>query len=89
MDQFDDEVMSKLHDVLIEVVNLHRDEPLEPANVTAEADFYEELGMDSLMAVALVIELQRTFKRRIPEAEVPALRNLRTMHAFLVLQLAS
>ena len=89
MDQFDDEVMSKLHDVLIEVVNLHRDEPLEAATVTAEADFYEELGMDSLMAVALVIELQRTFKRRIPEAEVPSLRNLRTMHAFLVLQLAS
>lgn len=83
----DDPLMQKLHALFIDVVNLHRDEPLNAAEITPDADFYTDLGLDSLMAVALVIELQRTFKRKIPENDVGSLRTLRLLHQYLASQL--
>lgn len=82
-----DPLMQKLRSMFIEVVDLHRDEPINPELVTPDADFYEDLGLDSLMAVALVIELQRTFKRKIPENDVGTLRSLRSLHQYLKSQL--
>ncbi len=35
------------------------------------ANFYEEYEMDSLGAVALLVEMQKGFKVKVPEAEMP------------------
>jgi acyl carrier protein len=42
--------------------------PLKP-----ELDIYQDLGMDSIGAVAMVVEIQRRYNVRIPEEEVPHL----------------
>jgi acyl carrier protein len=82
-DVMQDPLMRKLHALFVEVVDLHRDEPIDPEQVMPDADFYEDLGLDSLMAVALVIEIQRAFKRKIPENDVSTLRTLRAVHQYL------
>jgi acyl carrier protein len=71
-----EEILNRLRSIVIDVVNLHGEQPIEPAQVTATADFYEELGMDSLMAVALFVEIQRTFRVKLSEEQMPELRSL-------------
>lgn len=79
----DDELIERLRRVFLDVVDMHNEEPLDPSRLTPDADFYEDLGIDSLMAVAMAVELQRTFRVRIPESKMGELRSLRAVAAFI------
>jgi len=48
----------------------------EPSEVTDGADFIDELGVDSLMAIELMVALDREYKIDIPEEEFRQIRNV-------------
>lgn len=47
----------------------------EVSGFSMDADFYDEYEMDSLGAVALVVEVQKRYKIRIPDSEI---QNIKT-----------
>lgn len=59
-------------DDLKEIIEIALDEPVD--NLTLDSDFYEDLGMDSIGAVAMIVEIQRRTQVRIDEAVAPTLR---------------
>lgn len=48
----------------------------DPEEVTDEADFMENLGVDSLMAIELMVALDKEYKIDIPEEEFRQIRNV-------------
>ena len=48
----------------------------DPSDVQDTADFVEELGVDSLMAIELMVALDKEYKIDIPEEEFRAIRNV-------------
>jgi len=40
---------------------------IEPAKITPEANFVEDLGMDSMMALEILASIEKKYKLRIPE----------------------
>lgn len=59
-------------DDLKEIIEIALDEPVD--NLTLDSDFYEDLGMDSIGAVAMIVEIQRRTQVRIEETVAPTLR---------------
>ncbi|MHB8708964.1 MAG: acyl carrier protein [Desulfuromonadales bacterium] len=58
---------------------------LEPAAMTAEANLYEDLGLDSLDTVDMVIVLERAFGMKIrDEQEIRQIRTLGDIHRFII-----
>lgn len=55
-----------------EIVEYALDRELDAFSMTA--DFYEEYMMDSLGAVALVVEVQKRYDVRLPDARMPEVR---------------
>ena len=55
-----------------EIVEIALDRELE--SFSMEANFYEEYQMDSLGAVAMVVEVQKRYNVRIPEERMPNVR---------------
>ncbi len=49
---------------------------MDPAGVTNTADFIEELGVDSLMAIELMVALDKEYKIDIPEEEFREIRTV-------------
>ena len=49
---------------------------MEPEEVTDAADFIEELGVDSLMAIELMVALDKEYKIDIPEEEFREIKNV-------------
>jgi acyl carrier protein len=47
------------------------------AELTAEADFFEQLGIDSYQAMDMLTELEETFGVEIPDYEVQGVTTLR------------
>lgn len=45
----------------------------EIAELPVDIHLYEELGLDSIGAVAMIVEIQRRFHVRIDEKEIPVL----------------
>ena len=66
-------------DELRQIVELAMDKDIPP--LESGIDLYEGLGMDSIGAVAMIVELQRRYRVRIREEDVPLLR---TPNALLV-----
>jgi acyl carrier protein len=50
---------------------------------SADADFREELGLDSYRGVELSFEIERVFKVSIPADKLPELRTLRSSVALV------
>lgn len=50
---------------------------IEPERITPEADFVEELGMDSMMALEILAAIEKKFKVQIPEEKLGQLKNLK------------
>jgi acyl carrier protein len=48
----------------------------DPSEVTDEADFMEDLGVDSLMAIELMVALDKEYKIDIPEEEFRQIKNV-------------
>lgn len=55
-----------------EIVEIALDRELDEFSM--EANFYEDYAMDSLGAVALVVEVQKRFDVRIPDESMPSAR---------------
>ena len=62
---------------------------LERADMTPEANIYEDLGLDSLDTVDMVIVLEGAFNFKIREEEaVRAIRTLGDIHRFVLEKVA-
>jgi acyl carrier protein len=49
---------------------------VEPSEVSDTADFMDELGVDSLMAIELMVALDKEYKIDIPEDEFRQIKNV-------------
>lgn len=72
---------------IVDLINtsLAEEFELDPADMTPEANIYEDLGLDSLDTVDMVIVLEGAFKFKIREEE--AIREIRTLgdiHRFVI-----
>ncbi len=72
---------------IIELCNktLAEEFELDPANLTPETRFYEDLELDSLDAVDMIVALEQAFGRKLRDNE--ALRAIRTvgdLHVYLL-----
>lgn len=61
------ELKEQLRAIVIEVAELDE---------VAEGAKFKELGIDSMMAIEIVAEIERTFKIKIPEAELTQVTDL-------------
>jgi acyl carrier protein len=51
-----------------------------------DSDFYQDLGLDSIGAVSMIVEIQRHYHVRIPESEVQNLRTPRSLIDYISAQ---
>jgi len=49
---------------------------VEPEKITPEANFVEDLGMDSMMALEILASIEKKYKLRIPEENLTKIPNL-------------
>ncbi len=49
---------------------------IEPDKITPEANFVEDLGMDSMMALEILASIEKKYKLRIPEENLIKITNL-------------
>jgi len=68
----DDELREKLREIISEVSEV--DEIPDDA-------MFKDLGIDSMMAIEIVADVERTFKLSIPEDELQELVNLEAVYA--------
>ena len=64
--------MTDIENKLIELAARRFERPR--AELTAEADFFEQLGIDSYQAMDMLTELEETFGVEIPDYEVQDVR---------------
>ena len=50
---------------------------IEPAAITLNANFVEDLGMDSMMALEILASIEKKYKIQVPEEKLNKLRNLK------------
>ncbi len=44
-----------------------------------DADFFKDLGIDSLKAIEIVAAFEKKYRKIIPEADIPKLRSMRQL----------
>jgi len=49
----------------------------EPGEITPDAKFYEDLGVDSMMALEILAAMEKKYKIAIPEEKLAQLTTLR------------
>jgi len=49
----------------------------DPNEITPEAKFFEELGVDSMMALEMMAAIEKRYKIKIPEDRLPQFTNLK------------
>ncbi len=49
---------------------------IEPDKVEPDANLVEDLGMDSMMALEILASIEKKFRIRIPEEELPKITTL-------------
>jgi acyl carrier protein len=49
---------------------------IDPAKITPEANFVEDLGMDSMMALEILASIEKKYKIKIPEEHLGRITNL-------------
>ncbi|MDP2929223.1 MAG: phosphopantetheine-binding protein [Candidatus Omnitrophota bacterium] len=49
---------------------------VEPDKITPYANFVEDLGMDSMMALEILASIEKKYKLRIPEENLTKITNL-------------
>lgn len=50
--------------------------------ITVDADFFNDLGVDSLKAIEIVAAFEKRFRITVPEQEIPKIRSLRQVIDF-------
>ena len=67
---------------LKEVLEAALDEKL--GDIAEETHIYDDLGLDSMAAVAMVIEIQRRTRLKIPEDDIPELLKVGELKSYLL-----
>ncbi|MBI5508449.1 MAG: acyl carrier protein [Deltaproteobacteria bacterium] len=67
--------MASMHDELRAVI-AEIGEIDDPARITDDADLYADLGIDSMQALEIVLEMEKRFDLQVPE---DALRDIRSL----------
>lgn len=49
----------------------------DPGEITPEAKFFEELGVDSMMALEIMAAIEKKYRIKIPEEKLPQFINLK------------
>ncbi len=49
----------------------------DTSEITPEAKFFEELGVDSMMALEMMAAIEKRYKIKIPEDRLPQFTNLK------------
>ena len=49
---------------------------IEPGEINPDANLVEDLGMDSMMALEILASIEKTFKIKIPEEDLPKITTL-------------
>lgn len=60
---------------------------VEEEEVTDEADFVKDLGVDSLMALEVMVELEKKYAVKLEEREMKSITTLRKVHDLLASKL--
>lgn len=72
MPQIDDLTLEKeLREIIARIVEI------EPDKITLEANFVEDLGMDSMMALEILAAMEKKYKIQVPEEKLGKLKNLK------------
>ncbi|MCX5686929.1 MAG: acyl carrier protein [Candidatus Omnitrophica bacterium] len=72
MPQVDDLTLEKeLREIIAKIVEI------EPKRITLEANFVEDLGMDSMMALEILAAMEKKYKIQVPEEKLGKLKNLK------------
>ena len=61
---------AELRTLIAEIVEI------EPEKITPDASFVEDLGMDSMMALEILASIEKKYKLRIPEDNLPKVTSL-------------
>jgi len=61
---------NELKSIISEIVEI------DPGKITPEANFVEDLGMDSMMALEILASIEKKYKLRIPEENLPKVTTL-------------
>ena len=61
---------NELKSIIAEIVEI------DPEKITPEANFVEDLGMDSMMALEILASIEKKYKLRIPEENLTKITNL-------------
>lgn len=69
-------IMSKIHEeevkkMIAEIIEVPEEK------LTPDADFFNDLGIDSLKAIEIVAAFEKKYRIIIPENDIPNIRNLR------------
>ena len=72
MEVMDAQTIGKeLQDIIADIVEI------DPEKITLEANFVEDLGMDSMMALEILAGIEKKFKIQVPEEKLSSLTNLK------------
>lgn len=70
--------LAELRSTIADVLDLDEDE------ITPDAHFVEDLGVDSLMALEVMVVLEKKYQVKISEDELKSITCLRNVHDLLV-----
>ena len=68
-----DNLENEIRDLVAEVIEV------EPEEVTSEADFIEDLGMDSMQALEIMAAIEKRYSIQIPEDYLVKIINLSSL----------
>lgn len=71
---------NKLDDELKKIVSTITEIPLD--KLKPDADFFDDLKIDSMKAIEIVAAFEKKYKVVIPEEEIPKMRSLNKIIAF-------
>ena len=60
----------ELREIIAKIVEI------DPTKITAQANFVEDLGMDSMMALEILAGIEKKYKIQVPEEKLSQLSNL-------------
>jgi len=65
------DIENEIRNIIAEIVEK------DPSQITPEAKFFEDLGMDSMMALEILAAIEKKYKISIPEEKLMQLTSLK------------
>ncbi|MCP4649054.1 MAG: acyl carrier protein [PVC group bacterium] len=78
-----EEVKTEVRKIVAEIIETSEEE------LKDDAEFVEDLGVDSMMALEIVAVIEKKFKITIPEEEIPNIGSLQKIYDILKKRMAS